>query len=288
VSILIGVLVGVLFVTRFEKRESDPIAPRGLFGSPMPRSPGAIWPTLFPGSRPLQVVVADAGLPLIESTDDRVIDLADYLNGKYVEDLESPRLPPIMFYPYTSLADLLSTLEIAQTAGAQGKSIVVRYPAQLQIRDLAKDDLVFLGSSYSDPWIREFDPERNYVLSVIDGRKGRLCFSNKSPQRGEKKLYCAGAENGSTHETYGLITFLPNLQNSGNSLILEGTDMQGTEGAADFVTHADSSAEIRRYLALAGRTPLPYFQLLLKIGVVGSAPGKLEVIAHRILSPNSR
>jgi hypothetical protein len=196
---------------------------------------------LFPGSRTLQVVVADAGLPLIETADDRVVSLADYLDGKYVRELEGPRLPPILFYPYTSLADLLSALKIVQTAETQGKRVAVRYPTQLQLRDLVNDDLVFLGSSYSDPWIKEFDPERNFVLSVIDGRKGRLCFSNKPPQRGENNLYCDAAEDASTHETYGLITFLPNLQSSGNSLILEGTDMQGTEGVADFKRSARSA-----------------------------------------------
>jgi hypothetical protein len=287
-TLVFAVLAAGLLAARLTQRGSIPEAAIRAPATAPPSPAGApgIWTTLFPGSRSLEVVVADAGLPLIESADDRVIDLADYLNGKYVEEFESPRLPPIMFYPYTSLADVMATLEIGRTAEAQGKDVVVRYPRHLQIRDLASDNMVFLGSSYSDPWIREFDPERNFVLSVIDGRKGRLCFTTKSPRVGELKLYCAGAENSSTHETYGLITFLPNLQGSGNILILEGTDMQGTEGAADFITDLHSRSEIRQYLGLAGRTPFPYFQLLLKVGVVGSAPGNLEVIAHRTLSPS--
>lgn len=245
-----------------------------------------IWPTLFPGSRTLELVVADAGLPLIETAVDGTVGLPDYSNRKYVESLESSKLPPIMFFPYTSFGDVLSTLEIARTAEAQGKKILVRYPANLQLRDLANNDIIFLGSSYSDPWIQEFDAQRNFGVSVIDARKGRLCFSNKTPLNGEMKVYCGGPENDSTHETYGLVTFLPNLQNSGNVLILEGTDMEGTEGAADFVTHLHSGSDIRQYLMLRGRARLPYFQLLLKIGVVGDAPGQWEVIAHRVLSPS--
>jgi hypothetical protein len=285
-AILAVALLGARIADRGSGRTTSMRSTATLQSSPSDRA--GLWTMLFPGSHILEVVVADAGLPLIESTDDRVVQLADYLNGKYVKELEGPRLPPIMFYPYTSIADVLSTLEIAQTAGMQGKRIVVRYPADLQITDLTNDDMVFLGSSYSDPWIREFDPERNFALSVINGHEGRLCFSNKSPENGEPRLYCDGAENGSTHESFGLITFLPNLRNSGNILILEGTDMQGTEGAADFITHFDSRAEIQRYVTQVGRTRPPYFQLLLRIGVVGSAPGKWEVVAHRILSPTSR
>src|SRR5579883_1830448 len=208
----------------------------------------------------------------------------DYCNRKYAEDLQGPEVPLIVSRPYTSLADVLVTSEILQTALAQQRRILVRYARDLQMRDLENNNLIFLGSSYSDPWIREFDGEREFGLGV-DGPSRRLYFFNKSPHPGEAKRYYSGGQTGNTDETYGLVTFLPNLRNSGNVLILEGTNSEGTEAAGDFITDPHYASNIRQYLGSSEGKSLPYFQLLLKTTVLDGAPTKLRVIAHRTITP---
>lgn len=143
--------------------------------------------------------------------------------------------------------------------------------------------MIFLGSAYGDPWINEFDAQREFTLGSVAGPNGRLCFVNKSPRPGERSRYCSRGENGSTDESYGLVTFLPNLRNTGNILILEGTNAEGTEAIGDFIAHLSSSSEIYQYLGLADRRPFAYFELLFKTAVLGNGAGKLEVIAHRVI-----
>jgi hypothetical protein len=223
---------------------------------------------------------------LAEDISGKVFSLADYLSGKYIEQLESPGIREVVLHPYTSLADVLATSEIQQTAMAQGKSIAIRYARDLHIRDLENEDLIFLGTSYSDPWIKEFEAEGEFVLGVQDDSGRRLCFLDKFPQPGGRERYCTGQVNGNRDEAYGVVTFLPNLRERGNILILAGTTSQGTEAVGDFMAHLHSASEIRQYLALAEGKPLPYFQLLFKTAVVGNAPGKRELITHRTLSPS--
>jgi hypothetical protein len=111
-----------------------------------------------------------------------------------------------------------------------------------------------------------------------------LCFVNEVPQAGEPKRYCANAVAPSGYVTYGLVTFLPNLQYAGNVLILEGTTGAGTEAAGDFITDPHFTSHLRAILGLTSRAAsLPYFEILLKTTVLDNTPGKLEVVARKTL-----
>ena len=286
--LVLGLLAMGLFVFLLGERRGTKVA---IERSSATMSSGSaavtgIWWALFPSSRPVEIVVGDSSLVLAEDISGKVFSLADYLSGKYIEQLESPGIREVVLHPYTSLADVLATSEIQQTAMAQGKSIAIRYARDLHIRDLENEDLIFLGTSYSDPWIKEFEAEGEFVLGVQDDSGRRLCFLDKFPQPGGRERYCTGQVNGNRDEAYGVVTFLPNLRERGNILILAGTTSQGTEAVGDFMAHLHSASEIRQYLALAEGKPLPYFQLLFKTAVVGNAPGKRELITHRTLSPS--
>ena len=245
---------------------------------------GGIWSALFPSPRPVEIVAADSSLVLTQDITGQIVPLADYFSRRYANELKGPEVFLIVSRPYTSLADVMVTSEILQTALARQRRILVRYARDLQMRDLENNNLIFLGSAYSDPWIREFDAEREFGLGV-DGPSRRLYFFDKSPQPGEAERYYSGGRGGNTDETYGLVTFLPNLRNSGNVLILEGTNSEGTEAAGDFITDPHYASILRQYLGSGKGKPLPYFQLLLKTTALDGAPSKLQVIAHRTITP---
>ena len=89
---------------------------------------------------------------------------------------------------------------------------------------------------------------------------------------------------GPPRTTFALVTFLPNLEHTGNVLILEGTTGAGTEAAGDFVTDPYYTANLTGDLRLPSKTaPLPYFQLLPKAGSLDNTPSQLQVIARRII-----
>lgn len=246
-------------------------------------SPGQLWTTLFKNQRPVTVVAADSSLVLVQDITRRVVPLTYYANRTYAGLLKGPSVAMITGRPYTSLADTIVTSELMQTAGAQRRNLAVRYARDLEMRDLENSNLIFLGSAYSDPWISEFDSQRNFVVGVDEATR-RLYFLNKSPRPGEPDRYYAAGATDRTDETYGLITYLPNLRRTGNVLILEGTSSAGTEAAGDFITGPKAVSLLRLDLRLPQKdAAMPYFQLLIKTTSMENTPNKLQVIASRVL-----
>ena len=68
-------------------------------------------------------------------------------------------------------------------------------------------------------------------------------ISNANPQPGEASSY-ASHWNEPAHETYALITFLPNLAGTGHMLVIQGLDVAGTQAAAETLFRETPS---RRY-----------------------------------------
>jgi hypothetical protein len=279
-------LAAVLALTVHLGKPNGAVVLRSSGGEPSAAA-DSFWSALFPSSDPVQIVVSDSCLVLTEDMTHKAVALDEYASSRYLDELRGPELPLIASRHYTDFADLLVTSRILRSAIAQHRTVDITYARSVRARDLDNHNVVFLGSSYSDPWVQEFDDERQFGLAV-DSTAHRLCFSNKSPQPGEADRYCTGSADGNEGEAYGLATFLPNLQNNGNVLILEGTNAAGTEVVGTFVTDPRIISEIRRCLGLANGSPIPYFQVLLKTTYVQGAPGRVDLVAHRILSLSNR
>lgn len=279
-----GLITLVVLLALTQTRKFGDLA-KSFTTTALTSTPGGLWSVLFQNQRPITIVTADSSLVLAQDITHQVVTLAAYANKSYFDLLKGPAVSLIAGRPYTSLADAVVSSELMQTAGVAHKSLTVRYARDLEMRDLENGNLVFLGSAYSDPWISEFDAQRNFVVGV-DKATRRLYFLNKSPRLGEADRYYAAGATDRTNETYGLITYLPNLRRTGNVLILEGTSSEGTEAAGDFITGPNAVPVLRQNLGLTARkaAALPYFQLLIKTTSMDNTPNKLQVITGRILS----
>jgi hypothetical protein len=82
---------------------------------------------------------------------------------------------------------------------------------------------------------------------------------------------------------YSTIAFVPNLRRTGNVLIIAGTDGQGTEAAGEYITNNATYSRLMRMLKSRNGGELPYFEVLLKSGVVEGIAKNAEVVAFRIL-----
>lgn len=246
-----------------------------------------IWPLLFPVKSPLNIISADASLVLLQDISHKTVSLSYYLSGEYGKNLGHPVLQRIAPNPYIDLSDLRVTTKIMDAVRPLGLGITVQYPRYINLSDLDTKNLVFLGSEFSDPWIDEFHRHMNFVV-WMDPTTRNLCFVNKKPKTGELERYCATGGPGQEDVTYGLVTFLPNLQHTGNVLILAGTTGAGTEAAGDFVTDPHYAPELLRFLGLNSKpASLPYFQILLETVVLNNNPGNLKVLTHRIIPDRS-
>lgn len=283
IILTLSLLVIILLVANFRNRVriGNPEPSRTTLNSSV--NVGNIWPLLFNSQRPTNIVVSDCPLLAVENKTGKAISLKQYMERRYISELNSSSVAGVAPDEWTSLADAIIIAKLVKAVASYPATIRVRYPRDLAVRDLEGSNLVFLGSSYSDPWITEFDAERNFVVRLVPSR-ATLGYENRSPLPGEQARYDAFGMGGKSDVTYGLVTFLPNLHQDGNVLILEGTTTEGTEAAGDFMTDPGLASRLRKDLNLKSGEPVPYFQLLLRTTMLGGAATKMEVVAHRIIS----
>jgi hypothetical protein len=92
----------------------------------------------------------------------------------------------------------------------------------------------------------EYDPalHRSHVL-------------NRAPINGEQSTYEVINDR---NRDYSVVAFFPNLSDHRYTLILAGTDSQGTRAAGEFITSSEGLAAIRQRLPADQN---PYFEVLL-------------------------
>jgi len=279
----LGIFMEVVLSGSASQRGPFPGFQSGVKGEAV--APASLWLSLFDPGHPITIVVSDASLVLVEDITRQLVSVADYSDGSYLVKLakENPELGMIRTRPYTSLADAVLTAKLVQAAAAQHRAIVIRYARDLKMRDLEDENLILLGTAYSNPWIGQFNEQRNFILGVDESTR-RLYFLDKLPQEKEQGRYYAGGESNRTNENYGLVTYLSSFQHTNKVLIIEGTNSEATEAAGDFITDPYYGAQLTRYLGSPGGTSsFPYFQLLLKVTtLLNNTPSELLVIAHRV------
>jgi hypothetical protein len=100
------------------------------------------------------------------------------------------------------------------------------------------------------------------------------------PTGNEQAQYAISSDPG-RKTAYCVIVFLPNPTNTGNTLILAGTDSQATEAGGDFLT---SEENLERLQVLLHQKAFPYFQILLRISSSNGTPLGSEIISYRIVN----
>jgi hypothetical protein len=124
---------------------------------------------------------------------------------------------------------------------------------------LKRDNVVLIGSRKSNPWVDFFQDQLEFTIGY-DSTLHQSGIQNLHPQSGEPQFY-PEPRDPPTNVGYGVIAFLPNVGQTGNALIVEGTDSQATEAAGEFVTNEENMALLKRQ---PNSKTFPYFQLLLK------------------------
>jgi hypothetical protein len=145
---------------------------------------------------------------------------------------------------------------------------------------LDSGNYIFLGSAYANPWVTLYDRKRNFRIQV--DAASRQSIINKSPQPGEQASYYMLGEDGVPGATYGLIAFCPSDGTTGNVLLIEGTNMEGTEAAGSMILDPKSARDI---LSMAGipesSRSHPFFEILIETKVLAGEPSQTRVVAWR-------
>ena len=245
------------------------------------------WNFLFDANHQTNVVVADSCLVLLQDVLHEKVSLADYLSRAYLSKLDKvsenaalrSALQVIAGRQYTSLADVTFVRKVAQLDPGLRDRIRVVYARNLNIRDFKSNHMILLGTTRANPWVELFEPKLNFDFGV-EQQPFRSYFRNKKPKAGEQAMYYSGVT-GNSGEGYAVVALVPNLDHTGNVLLIEGCTMEGTEAGWEFLTDpAFSSGMIPRLnVNVAGR----HFEILLRLHTVGGTSQDTEPIAYRLV-----
>jgi hypothetical protein len=276
-SIVLGIVIGVLlasvvwFVTRIaQPRRVEP--------------EHALWESLFQQGRDTIIVPADSGLGILQNVTGKLSDVQGYANGKYFAEIKPipgigmENLNDLRGQRYTSVVDLniVSTL-VRLPEFANGRS-QIRYARGITIEDLKSSDAILLGSSHSNPWVSLFNDRLNFELQYTTTVNQSFVL-NKHPSGKESPKYFNGTDD-AANQTYGVIDYLPGLDGSGHTLIIQGLNMAATQAAADILFNAEVMRPILQKASLPNGN-LRSFELLVETKSIEANAPEAQIIATR-------
>jgi hypothetical protein len=250
---------------------------------PLPKSLQQFWSQMFiPGGNEVLLVLGDSGFALWQDVTRRNLTLADYLSARFRQPEEQTQadLAQVASRRYTSLADVsfvTKFLPLSQKFGARAK---VRLARDVDIHDLKTGNAVLLGSRRANPWVEIFEPRIHYAYDYnVDAR--RSLFRNVAPRPGEPETYVRNNNGASKGESYGVVALLPNMNATGKVLLIEGLNMEGTDGAGEFLINPETCAILIQHLRSDIGFPGQYFEALLKLTPVGGGSANVQLVSVR-------
>jgi hypothetical protein len=253
-----------------------------------PSKQAQLWSQVLTPERRALFVPADTTLALIQTKRRVPLTLSEYLGQRHTNlgtlasaGPLSETLQNISDHQYTSIADLDMAFHVGRLAQAGPARLEVRYARDLTMSEARHSNLILMGGPRADPWVQLFANRIDYSLD--DQPADGLDYVNvRSPRGAEQARYRADVEDGETYSSLAVVALVPGLEGDGKVLLLEGTDMAGTEGACDFLLDAGaSSAFLAKVAAQDGK--LSNFELLLETKTVKGNSSEPMVLAYRTL-----
>lgn len=276
------------------KRQVGPVAAVGQIEAPR-TSPGpavsSLWGAMFNQERPSDLVLADSTLTILQDQAGRALHLDEVLQRRFAEALpatlpenERKQILSIVARRYTSFADIELLGKILRIVNTN-VSPNVRPPTltiarEYRMRSFKSNNVILLGSKRSNPWVELVEPQMNFNFQYPDGQRNPVII-NRSPRAGEESVYTPLDGRG-----YAVIAFLPNPNNAGHILILEGDNAVSTEAAGEFVSSDEHLAgffeQIGYRPAGAGDAIPPPFEILLETEKLQGSPRSFQIVGYRV------
>jgi hypothetical protein len=248
-----------------------------------------LWARIFKEGRPVVIVPSDDALVLFEEQTKSPVPLDEYLSGSYLDRANLPNPASLSLtsdwfaaHQYTSTADLNLALRLGRLPAARNATVETRYARVLRIDDLKSHNVILIGGMGANPWVGLFMNRLNFEVNY-DWKNSEGYVLNKHPAQGEAAIYRDKVIDGSRH-SYGVLAFLPGIEDQGESLLFEGTGMAGTESASDFPFNSSSFTAFARKIGATSQH-MPYFEALLETVSVGGNAPEVHIVTYRRIQP---
>ena len=236
----------------------------------------ALWSHFLSANPNTDVVLSDAGIGMAEALSKRTFSLNDYLSHGYASQLQAEEMSPdmhaavnrILSWNLGSSDEFRLALRLL-ALDPLGRSIRL-YNARNYTPDLIKrDNVILIGARKTNPWDELFDGRMNFITEFDKPR-----VVNRAPAAGEQPVYFETDSDG-----YCVVAYMPNPEQSGLVLLIEGTNAEATEAAGDFLLSEDQLSNFKQMLHVK---EFPFFQVLLKVSAVRGTPLTASVAAYRV------
>jgi hypothetical protein len=227
------------------------------------RTMAAFWSQFFGTGEEVDIVTADTSYALAQDLLARPISLDDYLDYKYKSFGDMPGVAPekrdalnLALDRDTGSVGDFDAAKRVMDLDAHTAAIKLASARDFTPQGVKNNNVILLGSSESNPWVNLYKDRLNFVVEY-DQAHHHSYVQNRNPLPGERSVY---EVQGDRDHEYSTLAFLPNMAEHRYTLIIAGTNSQGTRAAGEFVTSPEGLAGIRQRLPV-GR--YPYFEVLL-------------------------
>lgn len=260
--------------------------------SPPPAgAPLNLFTSIFHDSTaPVQIVMSDEALVLMQSMVGHRFTLEEYTNESYRNLPAAFKNNPAAEHMWHVLAgrqivnvgDTGVSNRIRNSLLQHGvrPAVETRSALNMRPRDFLSGNFILLGESSSNPWVEMFGESRfNFQFSPDIVHFPRP-IENLHPRPGEQKYYAADLAH---NLSYARVVYVPNVTATGHALLIAGTSMEGTEAAAEFCLQPESVRVILHALGLGAAGKIPPFEVLLLTSSKGGAGIGASLVAARFI-----
>ena len=243
----------------------------------------SLWSGILDAKPNTDVVLADTSFALIEDITKKPIPLSGYLSRNYTAQIQSPDLSQdrrddlalIAARNFGSLGDFRAAQRIV-ALDPRAKRLHVYYARDYTPALIKQNNVILIGSRKSNPWVDLFSDRLNFMVQY-DPEKFVSSIKNRAPAPGEEQIYTTPPAPEAAGG-YSVVAYLPNSEQNGKVLIIQGTGAEATEGAGDFLT---SEEQLQRFQKMLHVNKLPYFEVLLKTTHLIGTPLDAKILAYR-------
>ena len=246
------------------------------------------WSVFFGSPHSMVLITSDPNIAEIQVLTHHSVTVTDYANHTYIPQPNTLTPDEIQFSQEFLLGDKPAELDtsiavdIAQLAATSSKAVFVRGARSIRPSDLhTSDNFIFLGSPHSDPWTDLYSDQLDFKF-IRGSDPNDESILNVHPHPNELPIYVTKAHH-AAGQTFAIIAFVQNLDQSGQVLILAGTTREGTEAAGKFVVDLPRLSAALEGCGIRPSGPLKHFELLLSVNIMAGSPNSSKVEACHIL-----
>jgi hypothetical protein len=247
-----------------------------------PYLPPASPPVIVMPNHPLLRAAheGDSEQTLAQSHEIPKADLPEFRNTIHFREL-----PKFLFVPnttdFTAVGETMGLLDLFELFSRAGQKVRLTQSRLVNFEEIKQGNAILLGGNQS--W------SGRVFLDTEGFRFQAGVILNRHPRPGEKPVYKPEFDPITNQLTrdYALILMLPNERAENRILLVYGIYTQGSQAAIEYITSAERLPELRKALMEVSEhqnSPPSFFQALLETTVENSVPGKVSLIAVRVIS----